>query len=49
MRQIILIKQEYENTTSGNSTHLFRTVLSVGDEIGLDRALTYAETSRALL
>jgi hypothetical protein len=49
MRQIILIKQEYENTTSGNSTHLFRTVLSVRDEIGLDKASAYAETSCALL
>lgn len=43
MRQIILFKQDYEHTVRGNRTQLFRTVLPVGDEIGLDRALDYLE------
>ena len=43
MRQIILIKQEYENTARRNSTQLLRTVLSVANEIGLDRALASLE------
>ncbi len=38
-----LIKQEYENTRSGDSTQLLRTVLSVADDIGLEGALAYLE------
>jgi hypothetical protein len=38
-----LIKAEYQNTKSGDSTALLRTVLSVADEIGLDQALAYLE------
>jgi hypothetical protein len=41
MRQIIRIKHEYENTARENCSQLIRTVLSVGDEVGLDRALAY--------
>ena len=38
-----LIKQEYENTRSGDSTQLLRTVLAVAEEIGLNGALAYLE------
>jgi hypothetical protein len=36
-----LIKQVYQYTKRGDSTHLLGTVLSVADDIGLDRALAY--------
>jgi hypothetical protein len=35
------IKQEYDNTKSGNAAQLLRTVLSVADDIGLEQALAY--------
>jgi hypothetical protein len=37
-----LIKQQYTNST-GNSTELFQTILSIAEEIGLDNALAYLE------
>lgn len=38
-----LIKQAYENVKRGDSTYLLDTVLSVADDLGLDRALAYLE------
>lgn len=37
-----LIKQQYEDST-GDSSELFQTIMSVADEIGLDSALAYLE------
>ena len=37
-----LIKQQYEDST-GDSSELFRTIMSVADEIGIDSALAYLE------
>lgn len=38
-----LIKQVYQNTKRGDSVHLLSTILSVADDLGLDRALAYLE------
>jgi len=39
-----LIKAEYENTRSGDSTQLLRTILAVADDIGLEGALARLES-----
>jgi hypothetical protein len=37
------VRQAYENAKRGDHTHLLGTVLSVADDLGLDRALAYLE------